>query len=224
MADPQRVVVFLDWQNVYKQARSAFHSANDPGPKGQVHPVDLAETIAARAPEGVNRELSGVRIYRGMPDNKYDSKGYDATQRQITSWQKDDRVVVTTSKLKYPDDFVLGKSDIKLVKEKGIDVALALDFAGMGVDAGYEVGVLMSCDQDLVPALERVHQRKMTRGAEFPVIEVAAWKSPFRRSPRLSFGHGKPFCHWLDQETYWGLMDERDYSRPSPADVRPKRQ
>ena len=222
MGGSQGVVVFLDWQNVYMCARDAFHAKGDPHTKGQVHPVDLALTLAERAPPGIERELSHVRIYRGMPEQRHDSHGYAAARRQISSWSLDHRVVTITRPLRYPEDWVAGRSDPALVKEKGVDVALALDFAAMAADGLYDVGILMSGDQDLVPALERVHQRTLTRN-EGPVMEVAAWRSTTVRGHRLSIGKGKPFCHWLDQETYWGLMDDRNYARPSPTDMRPRR-
>lgn len=216
---PQRVVVFLDWQNVYRQARTAFHSAGDPNHCGQVNPVDLALELADRAPEGVTRELTAVRIYRGLPDNAFDQRGYDASRRQNAVWQRDPRVVLTQRKLRYPEGWQRGRDDIALVKEKGIDVALAIDFAAMAADEQYDVGILMSCDNDLLPALERVELRRKTRGGG-PMVEVAAWKSPNRRSPRLSFNNKSgPYCHWLTQEDYWGLQDTRDYTHASPLDV-----
>jgi len=218
----QRAIVFLDWQNVYRRARDCFHSAGDDHHMGQVNPLDLAQTLAERGPDGTERELAAVRIYRGMPDNKYDSTGYDAARRQNTAWLRDDRVVVEHRNLRYPDDWVKGTSDWALVKEKGVDVALAVDFVTMATDGLYEVGILMSCDHDLLPALERVDQRHRTRG-DGPVIEVAAWKAPYGWSHRLSLPDHKnrPFCHWLKQEDYWGLQDTRDYTRPSPADIVP---
>lgn len=44
-------------------------------------------------------------------------------------------------------------------EEKGIDVALAIDFVAMAVEDKYDVGVIASCDTDLRPALEFVHRR-----------------------------------------------------------------
>ena len=49
---------------------------------------------------------------------------------------------------------------------------LALDFAMMAVRGEYDVGVLMSNDTDLRPALEEV----MNLGAQ--TVEVAAWDPP----------------------------------------------
>ena len=53
--------------------------------------------------------------------------------------------------LRYPSDWPSRKA-----QEKGIDVALAVDFVMMAVAEEYDVGVLMSTDTDLKPALEAV--------------------------------------------------------------------
>ena len=84
MAD--RVVVFLDYQNVYRGARSAFHDhLNDPHPLGQVNPLQLAELITAK---GITaRELIQVRVYRGRPDSAKSPKGYGANLRQAEAWR-----------------------------------------------------------------------------------------------------------------------------------------
>lgn len=224
MSDPepdvQRATVFLDWQNVYNHAREAFHSKGDTNTAGQVHPLDLALTLADLGLDGVKRELTCVRIYRGMPDQQHDPKGYAAARRQIARWTKDPRVVVIDRKLRYPFGYVHGKSDRALVKEKGVDVALALDFAAMATDGLYDVGILMSCDHDLLPAVERVVRRRKTRG-DGPRVEFAAWQSPGGGSPRMRMPGERIHCHWLDQTTYWGLRDERNYAAPSPADHKP---
>jgi len=56
---PDRVVVFLDWQNVYKGAREAFCTLQAPHWQGQVDPVALAKHLAADSP--FSRELKQVR-------------------------------------------------------------------------------------------------------------------------------------------------------------------
>lgn len=221
MSEPQRVVVFLDWQNVYNHAREAFHSWGDPHTCGQVNPLDLALTLADMAPEGIDRELTAVRVYRGMPDQKHDPKGYAAARRQVAQWTKDPRVIVVTRTLRYPANYEHGKTSTALVKEKGVDVALALDFAAMASDEAYDVGILMSCDHDLLPAVERVIQRRKTRGSG-PIVEVAAWQGPDQRSPRMRLKGERLYCLWVEQHTYWGLQDERNYAQPSPADHAPR--
>jgi hypothetical protein len=38
----ERVIVFIDWHNVYKGARDAFHDRQAPGRAGMVDPLRLA--------------------------------------------------------------------------------------------------------------------------------------------------------------------------------------
>lgn len=64
MADS--VVVFLDYQNVYRGARGLFHPWDAPAPAGQVDPLLLAALLVERG--GANREFQQVRVYRGRPD------------------------------------------------------------------------------------------------------------------------------------------------------------
>jgi uncharacterized LabA/DUF88 family protein len=54
-------------------------------------------------------------------------------------------------------------------QEKGIDVALAIDFVSMAVAGDFEVGVLMSTDTDLTPALEEVARLTPAQGVRAEV-------------------------------------------------------
>mgnify|MGYP001593267752 CR=1 FL=1 len=58
-------------------------------------------------------------------------------------------VTVTTRMLRYPKNWPQEKE-----REKGIDVALVIDFVTMAIDNQYDVGVLASVDTDLTPALQ----------------------------------------------------------------------
>lgn len=88
----QRVIVFLDWQNVYSGARRLFHSSHSPHVQGQVDPVLLGRWLAAR---NANQELKQVRIYRGLPDTSKQPGGYAANERQTTAWNASAYVHVT---------------------------------------------------------------------------------------------------------------------------------
>ncbi|MEZ0446609.1 NYN domain-containing protein [Cellulomonas sp. ICMP 17802] len=209
------VYLFLDWQNVYMRARESFHERYAPFTAGQVDPVDLAHVLLSRGPVGEPRELLQVRIYRGIPDQVHDPKAYAAARRQIASWQRDPRVQVFSRVLRgYPSDW--GKPGCtEKPREKGVDVSLALDVVTCGLDGMYDVGIVMSSDQDIVPALEYMDRRRISRGK--PVTEVAAWRGDMGRRPnRITVGKGRPYCHWLSQADYWGVQDERDYTAPAP--------
>jgi hypothetical protein len=202
-----RVVVFLDWQNVYKGAREAFCGYGAPHWEGQVQPLALGQLIAADSP--FDRRLHEVRIYRGQPDATRDPKGYAANARQLAAWRKSSLVNVTVRTLRYPRGWPSTHRADEKPQEKGIDVALAIDFVTMAVAGQYEVGVLMSTDTDLKPALEAVARLTPTRGVR---AEVAAWSSDVGHSRRLSISSSRLYCHWLGKDAYQRVVDPLNYS------------
>lgn len=202
-----RVVVFLDWQNVYRGAREAFCGYGAPHWEGQVHPMALGQVIAADSP--FDRQLRQVRIYRGQPDATRDPRGYAANARQVAAWRKSPLVKVTMRTLRYPYGWPNSHQPGEKPQEKGIDVALAIDFVSMAIAGEFDVGVLMSTDTDLKPALEVVAQLTSTKGVR---AEVAAWSSPGGHSRRLSISSRRLYCHWLGQDAYDQIADATSYS------------
>jgi len=87
------------------------------------------------------------------PDATRDPRGYGAATRQCDIWEQDVRVTVTLRTLAYPRGWPDKCEPGEKPREKGIDVALAIDFVAMAVRGEYDVGILMSTDTDLKPAL-----------------------------------------------------------------------
>ncbi|MDQ7903158.1 NYN domain-containing protein [Phytohabitans sp. ZYX-F-186] len=202
-----RLMLFVDYQNVYRGARDCFHPETGvPNVAGQITPVLIGEHIVER--DAFARELSGVRIYRGLPDATRDSRGNAACTRQIEDWSADPRVAVITRPLRYPRGWPDRAQPGEKPQEKGVDVALAVDFVRLALEDQYDVGVLMSTDTDLKPALETVAKFTDKR------VEVAAWSGHRRHSKRLSIDDVRLWCHWLDQKNYDEVCDTTDYSRP----------
>jgi hypothetical protein len=114
---PDRVVVFLDYQNVYRGARGCLHDDWAPHTSGQIDPLKLGLHLAADSP--YPRELAQVRVYRGRPDATRDPKGYAACTRQCDIWRQDPRVAVILRTLNYPKTWPQEKP-----REKGMGVAL----------------------------------------------------------------------------------------------------
>jgi uncharacterized LabA/DUF88 family protein len=200
-----RVVVFLDWQNVYKGAREAFCAPGAPHWEGQVDPLALAQHLADDSP--FDRKLYAVRIYRGQPDGKLDPRGYAASRRQHAGWQASPLVTLVTRPLRYPQGW---PDCAQRPQEKGIDVALALDFALMAVGGNYDVGILMSTDTDMKPALEAVAGMMHSSGLR---AEVASWSAgPGQRSRRLAITSRNLYCHWVGRDVYSQIADTADYS------------
>ncbi|GAA4451655.1 NYN domain-containing protein [Phytohabitans houttuyneae] len=202
-----RVMLFVDYQNVYHSARDCFH----PEPfahhvAGQVSPLALGRHIVTTSP--FDRDLVGVRVYRGMPEATRDSRGNAACMRQIEAWSSDPLVTVVTRALRYPRGWPDRCQPGEKPQEKGVDVALAVDFGWLALEDQYDVGVLVSTDTDLKPVLEKVAILTDKR------VEVAAWSGQRRYSRRLAIDSKSLWCHWLDRKVYEQVCDPTDYSRP----------
>jgi uncharacterized LabA/DUF88 family protein len=202
-----RLMLFVDYQNIYRGARDCFYpEAGIPNVAGQISPVRLGEHIVTR--DSFDRKLSGVRIYRGLPDATRDSRGNAACTRQIEAWSSDQRVAVITRALRYPRGWPDRCQPGEKPQEKGIDVALAIDFVRLALENQYDVGVLMSTDSDLRPALETVAHFTDKR------VEVAAWSGRGGHNQRLSIDNARLWCHWLHRNVYEQVCDTTNYSRP----------
>jgi uncharacterized LabA/DUF88 family protein len=194
-----RVAVFIDYQNVYMGARSAFCPGSPSHVDGQIDPLKVGGLLK---PVGApHRELVAVRIYRGMPSSEHDPKGYGAAYRQVSMWKKHPLITPCTRPLNYrnPRD----------PKEKGIDVLLAVDFVLMASRKQYDVGVIFSADTDLAPALEAVIDMKSEQACE-----VACWvPSPGNGSPRAIGVKGHVLMrHGLGEARYRTVHDPTDYT------------
>lgn len=194
---PKRVILFVDYQNVYRCARDAYEATGAPSSFGQVLPLRIGQLICSEKFRGAGegRVLAGVRVYCGRPSQAHDAKGYAAHRRQSAAWEKLGITVVTRT-LRY-----LGG----VVQEKGIDVSLAIDFVSMAVDKKFDVGVIFSTDTDLIPALEFVVDRP-----EMGVVaEVAAW-AEHQNSP-LGVSGSRIRCHRLTKLEYRAVSDPKVY-------------
>ena len=200
MAEPLRLALFVDAQNAYRGARDSFFPSGGLSAHGQFSPVLLGQMIAERGgPGGTECILSEVRIYTGRPDPIRESKTYAAHMKQCARWEADG-VSVIWRPLRYPP-----RRTGLPPQEKGIDVALCIDFVTMAIDGLYDVGVIMSTDTDLLPALDFTRNRY----AGVRHVAVAAWDG--RR--RLASPDGNIWCHWLSRADYDAVADTTDYNR-----------
>lgn len=200
MPNSLRLVLFIDAQNAYRGARDSFFPDGGPSVLGQFNPMQVGALIAARGgPGGAACVLSDVRVYTGRPDLRFDPKTYAAHMRQCARWEADG-VSVTWRPLRYPP-----RRTGLPPQEKGIDVALCIDFVAMAIDGLYDVGVIMSTDTDLQPALDFTRHRY----AGVRHVAVAAWEG--RR--RLSSPNGNIWCHWLSRADYDAAADATDYNQ-----------
>jgi hypothetical protein len=193
-------MVFIDYQNVHLIAHRRFLPAGSKLTRTHVAPLRLGRMIIDRRNQP--SELVGVRVYRGRPSPSRQPGAVAAFDRQAEAWSAGP-VSVTSRPLRYPTDWPRSPA-----REKGVDVALAIDYVRLAMQQAYDVGVLFSSDTDLLPALETVTALGLAR------VEVAAWSNTFR----LRFGGTtRPWCHHLTARDYEAVMDSTDYTKPSPT-------
>ena len=189
---------------MYHRARDAFCSARASASEGQVEPLALCHLLAGRVPGGC---LTGVRVYRGRPSQRRDSRSHAACRRQTARQvsRGGGLVVVMSRELRYPPDW-----PSRPAEEKGIDVALAVDFVMMIARRECDVGILFSSDTDLVPALEAV---LALRPGDPAACEVAAWATPGMRPRSPSVCGASIRRHLLSEADYRTVADPTDYTR-----------
>lgn len=156
--------------------------------------------IAERGgPGGTECLLSEIRIYTGRPDPIREARTYAAHMKQCAAWESDGARVIWRP-LRYPP-----RRTGLPPQEKGIDVALCIDFVTMAIDGLYDVGVIMSTDTDLLPAIDFTRNRY----AGVRHVAVAAWYG----RQRLASSSGKIWCHWLSRADYDAMADATHYNR-----------
>lgn len=125
-----------------------------------------------------------------------------ANDQQMLEWQSDKKCTVVRRPLWYPEDW--GEPGcVELPREKGVDVAIAIDMVTMAIREEFEVGILFSRDTDLLPALEAM------RELNGPHVECATWQG----SSRLRLRSGRPlYCHMLDEQDFHAVRDKKHYT------------
>jgi uncharacterized LabA/DUF88 family protein len=191
-------MVFLDYQNAYLVGHSRFQPVR-PRARSHVDPQRIGALLVGR--RRWSSELTGVRVYRGRPSPALQPVAAAAFDRQAKAWAAKG-ISLTSRLLRYPSGWPSSPAE-----EKGVDVALAVDFVRLAMEGAYDVGILFSSDSDLLPALETVSDLRLAR------VEVAAWSKAFRlRFPDSS----RPWCHHLSLADYQSVLDPTDYSKPAP--------
>lgn len=208
----QRMMVFIDYQNVYMRAREVFGDATTKADFtfGQVLPRRLGVRVRQLAEEaGKQRTLDGVRVYRGEPDAERNPIGQAACQRQVHFWSSQQGVEVFTRPLNYRAIRWDGGRPVDWeVREKGIDVMLAVDLVMGAARDQYDVAVLLSADTDLLPAAEAVLD--MGKWVEF-----AAWRPDTGYASHLRVPGRSTWCHHLRRHDFEMVSDRTDYTRAS---------
>ena len=197
----KRVISFIDGQNLYHSARQAFGYTYP-----NFDPVRLTQVVAAAAAWIV----AGTRFYTGVPDQNDNRPWYEFWTAKCAVMGTQG-VVAFTRPLTYQTETVEvpggGKTAVRVGREKGIDVRIALDIVRLARSGALDVALVFSQDQDLsevaneVCAIAREQGRWIKMACAYPA------------SPTYANRRGIDKTDWirLDQATYELALDPRDY-------------
>ncbi len=150
-----------------------------------MHPVLLARELAG------DRTLVGTHYYSGIHDRAENDKMFDLVRRRHELIEKTG-VVVTERTLRYHWEWRVDDKDLpppwfddapdrdkakvrkwRAAREKGIDVALALDAVSAALTDECNVVIIVSRDRDLMEIASEIHERCGRAGRDCVRVEVA---------------------------------------------------
>jgi uncharacterized LabA/DUF88 family protein len=201
----KRAIAFVDGQNLFYAARSAF---------GHAYPNYDVASLAAAICLKQNWNLAQVRFYTGIPDASDDPFWNHFWTAKLAQMGRQ-KVHVFSRPLRYRNQTVrlpAGQTHTFLVgQEKGVDVRLALDIVSCAYQNAYDVALVFSQDQDLSEVADELRQISQQQNRW---IKMA---SAFPFSPASPNRRGINATDWIriDRPTYDACLDTRDY-RPKP--------
>ncbi len=171
-------MVFIDGQNLFKGLHRRF--------KTRVHPILLAGALA-----GEDRELVGTFYYSGIHDADVDQKMFELVRRRHDLIRRTG-VEVHERTLRYHWEWSVDRDDVpppwyddapkkakatvykkRKAREKGIDVALALDAVSAILGDRCDVAVIVSRDRDLMEIADQVRQQCSGKSVRVEVSYVS---------------------------------------------------
>lgn len=215
-----RVMVFIDGQNLFKGVHRRF--------KTRVHPILLADALA-----GPERQLAGTFYYSGIHDPDVDRKMFDLVRRRHDLIQRTG-VEVHERTLRYHWEWSVDYDDVpppwyddapkkatatvykkRKAREKGIDVALALDAVSAILGDRCDVAVIVSRDRDLMEVADQVRQKCWGKSVQVEVSYVSERRGDER--PLSGALSAYDAFREVTESIVESARDDFNYSRPLDA-------
>lgn len=203
LAEPatKRVIAFVDGQNLYHGAKEAF---------GYPFPNYDVQKLAAAICAARGWMLTAVRFYTGYPAVDDDAFWHHFWMNKLSAMGRRG-VHVFKRELRYRNRSVKlpdGRYHSFLAgEEKGVDVRIAIDILRAAHRGEYDLGLILSQDQDLSEVVDEI---QVIAGEQGRWIRMA---SAFPSSPISRNTRGVNGTHWvrIDRGTYDACIDPRDY-------------
>ncbi len=191
----KKVIAFFDGQNLFKRINQAFgYNLQFPN----YDPLKLTEEICKSQDKW---ELKQVRFYTGIFRHQDNPKLHKMWTDKLNITN---RRAITNKGKNY---FYKFTTDLKTeggIREKGIDVRIALDIVRLAINREYDVGLIFSQDKDLEQAINDVKDFNKNP----PILATVYPKDP--NFPIKSLNKTMPIT--FDKTLYEQCIDTRNYS------------
>lgn len=196
----KRAIAFIDGQNLYHHARSAFDVT---------HPNYDVLALARKICQSHGWFFKSVRFYTGMPELADDPRWHHFWAKKLLTIKRQG-VHVYSRRLRYREkDVTIEGTTHKIIvgEEKGIDIRIALDCVSLASSNDLDVAVIFSQDQDMSEVVDEI--KKIAR-LQKRWIKVAC---AFPISPTADNRRGINGADWIpfDSTLYNSCIDPRDY-------------
>ena len=200
----KRAVSFIDGQNLYRHAKSAFghHHPN-------YDPIKLSEAVCAAS----GWTSHGVRFYTGTPAAEQSPMWHDYWRNRLRAMSRAG-IQVFSRPIRYRQQEVRlpdGSTATNVVgQEKGIDLRIGLDVVRLAYGAELDVAVIFSQDQDLAEVADEVRAISLSTERWLKVV------SAFPAGPQATSWRGIDKTDWfrIERAVYDACLDHRDYRPP----------
>ena len=191
-----RVIVFVDGQNLYRQAKMAWRAGDGASSRYSWPSYDVEKLAKALAERTPGRRLVETRFYTGVPKRS-------ASPRWHVFWANKIRPLIRRGVYVYRGRINSGG------QEKGVDVSLALDLVVAAYERRFDVAIIVSQDSDFGPAVQQAKRIAESQG-RFLIFESA-----FPVGPGSSSRRGIDGTKWIpiDKAIYDACLDPTDYRR-----------
>lgn len=192
-----RAIVFIDGQNLFHLAKSAWTTQDPEASKPYQWPSydveKVAEALTGKLP---NHRLVEIRFYTGVPNPR-------SGHRQRLWYEFWNNKLRNLS----PRGVYVYRGRVSNGQEKGVDVSLAIDLIQATHERRYETAIIVSQDWDFGPA---VRLAKQIAGSQARNVRI---ESAFPVGPGSTSKRGVPGTKWIqiDKSTYDACFDPTDY-------------
>lgn len=196
-----RAHVFFDAQNLFHSVKTAY---------GYRYPNYDPVALATLACQRLGLRCDGVHFYTGIHDARVSPFWHAFWTRKLQVLGTrgvhvfSRRLAYATETVALPDGV---PTTVRVAREKGIDVRIALDMVRLAREESYDVAVLFSSDQDLSEAISEIHRIRTDTSRWIKVYSAYPVADDGTHAPAVKGAAPLP----ITRAEYEGCIDPLDY-------------